>query len=115
MTKKTGVFLAFSLLASSPVLGWGQSDKKRPYDAEEIVTIVGYTGIQSTLNWLRLTDRKCRRRRFVAWQITPNRGAPAFVKPIASTNRTNRTVVTDKRTYMFDLSAGGKAGRHCMC
>jgi hypothetical protein len=38
------------------------------------------------------------------WQITPNRRASLlFVKPLPGAHRTNMTVVTDKRTYLFDL------------
>ena len=40
------------------------------------------------------------------WQITPNKRANLlFVKPLAANARTNMTVVTDKRTYLFDLVA----------
>ena len=45
-----------------------------------------------------------------AWQITPNRRASLlFVKPPTARSRTNMTVVTDRRTYMFDLVAGDKS------
>ena len=45
-----------------------------------------------------------------AWQITPNRRASLlFVKPLSAHSRTNMTVVTDHRTYMFDLVAGDKS------
>ena len=112
MTKKTGFLLAAALFASGPVLAGDNRIKTLPYDAEEIVSIVGFAGIQSTVQFgpderienVAVGDSS-------AWQITPNRrGTLLFVKPLASTNRTNMTVVTDKRTYMFDLSAGGKAG-----
>ena len=40
------------------------------------------------------------------WQITPNKGASLlFVKPIDHAVRTNMTVVTDRRSYLFELSA----------
>jgi type IV secretion system protein VirB6 len=39
-----------------------------------------------------------------AWQVTPNKRANMlFVKPILPDARTNMTVVTDQRTYLFDL------------
>lgn len=112
MTKKTAFLLALSLFAGSPVLAGDNRIKTLAYDAEEIVSIVGYAGIQSTIQFapderienVAVGDSS-------AWQITPNRrGTLLFVKPLAATNRTNMTVVTDKRTYMFDLRAGGKAG-----
>lgn len=41
-----------------------------------------------------------------AWQVQPNRAQTSlFVKPLEPTARTNMTVVTDKRTYLFDLIA----------
>ena len=49
-----------------------------------------------------------------AWQITPNRRASLlFVKPLTAHSRTNMTVVTDRRTYMFDLVAGEKTAARC--
>lgn len=39
-----------------------------------------------------------------AWQVTPNRrGDHLFIKPIQNGVATNMTVVTDTRTYLFDL------------
>ncbi len=39
-----------------------------------------------------------------AWQVTPNRrGNHLFVKPVQAGVTTNMTVVTDTRTYAFDL------------
>ena len=81
------------------------------YDPEQIVRILGKTGIQSTIEFgagerienVAVGDSS-------AWQITPNRRASLlFVKPLASRSRTNMTVVTDKHTYMFDLVAGEKS------
>lgn len=52
-----------------------------------------------------------------AWQVTPNKSATLlFVKPIDIATRTNMTVVTDRRSYLFELNArpgpdgGGAAG-----
>jgi type IV secretion system protein VirB9 len=40
-----------------------------------------------------------------AWQVTPNKAATLlFVKPIDIANITNMTVVTDRRSYLFELS-----------
>lgn len=81
------------------------------YDPEQIVRIVGKTGIQSTIEFgagerienVAVGDSS-------AWQITPNRRASLlFVKPLSARSRTNMTVVTDKHTYMFDLVAGEKS------
>ena len=41
------------------------------------------------------------------WQVTPNKRANIlFVKPLEARANTNLTVVTSKRTYLFDLVAG---------
>ena len=80
------------------------------YDPDQIVRILGKAGIQSTIEFgaderienVAVGDSN-------AWQITPNRRASLlFVKPLAPRSRTNMTVVTDRRTYMFDLVAGDK-------
>jgi type IV secretion system protein VirB9 len=40
-----------------------------------------------------------------AWQVTPNKRANLlFLKPLFAKAKTNMTVVTDQRTYLFDLS-----------
>lgn len=80
------------------------------YDPDRIVQILGKSGIQSTIEFapderienVAVGDSS-------AWQITPNRRASLlFVKPLTARKRTNMTVVTDRRTYMFDLVAGDK-------
>lgn len=112
MTHKAAFLIALSLLASSAAVGADNRIKTVFYDAEEIVGIVGHAGIQSTIQFgvderienVAVGDSS-------AWQVTPNRrGTLLFVKPLSSVSRTNMTVVTDKRTYMFDLRSGGKAG-----
>ena len=42
-----------------------------------------------------------------SWQVTPNKGASLlFIKPVDHAVRTNMTVITDRRSYLFELSAG---------
>jgi type IV secretion system protein VirB9 len=80
------------------------------YDPDRIVQVLGRTGIQSTIQF----DGDERIQNVAVgdsskWQVTPNHGATLlFVKPLAPRSRTNMTVVTDRRTYMFDLVAGDK-------
>ena len=80
------------------------------YDPDRIVQVLGRTGIQSTIQF----DGDERIQNVAVgdsskWQVTPNHGATLlFVKPLAPRVRTNMTVVTDRRTYMFDLVAGDK-------
>ena len=80
------------------------------YEPDHIVQVLGRTGIQSTIQFgpderiqnVAVGDSS-------KWEITPNHGATLlFVKPLAPRVRTNMTVVTDRRTYMFDLVAGDK-------
>ncbi len=106
---RTVSFAALALLVS-PAASAATDSRIRSvaYDPEQIVRIVGKSGIQSTIEFSG--DEKIEN---VAvgdsskWQITPNRRASLlFVKPLAPHSRTNMTVVTDKRTYMFDLVAG---------
>ena len=45
-----------------------------------------------------------------SWQVTPNKRANIlFVKPLAPRAATNLTVITSKRTYLFDLVANPNA------
>jgi len=77
------------------------------YDPAAIVPIHGRSGIQSTIEFapderienIAIGDSS-------AWQVTPNRRANLlFLKPVLPHAHTNMTVVTDRRTYMFDLAS----------
>jgi type IV secretion system protein VirB9 len=103
-------FAAFAVLLCTSAAQAATDNRIRSltYNSNEIVRIVGKTGIQSTIQFA--DDERIEN---VAvgdsskWQITPNRRASLlFVKPLAARSRTNMTVVTDRRTYMFDLVAG---------
>jgi len=81
------------------------------YDPDEVVRIDGKLGVQATIAFgdnegienVAVGDSQ-------EWQITPNKRANLlFVKPLAAAARTNMTVVTNKRTYFFDLVASAKA------
>lgn len=85
----------------------------RPYNPDEVVRIEGRLGIQASIAFaedehienVAIGDSN-------SWQITPNKRAnQLFVKPLSPRGRTNLTVVTDRRTYLFDLVASptGKA------
>jgi type IV secretion system protein VirB9 len=104
-------------LAASAVLGCMAASatadnriRSMAYDPDRIVQILGRAGIQSTIEFapderienVAVGDSS-------AWQVTPNhRASLLFVKPLTARSRTNMTVVTDRRTYMFDLVAGDK-------
>lgn len=83
----------------------------RLYNPDEVVTIHGRAGVQAAIGFaedehienVAIGDAN-------AWQVTPNKRADIlFVKPLAPRGRTNLTVVTDRRTYLFDLVTGSTA------
>ncbi|MCB2047117.1 MAG: TrbG/VirB9 family P-type conjugative transfer protein [Novosphingobium sp.] len=105
-----GAATAFALAATSAA---AQDDPRlvtREYDAAKIVRIEGRPGVQATIVFAE--DEKIEN---VAvgdsekWQITPNKRANLlFARPLDAAAVTNMTVVTDKRTYLFDLVATAK-------
>lgn len=75
------------------------------YAPSEVVTIHGRGDTQSTIAFapdehienVAVGDS-------AGWQVTPNKRADLlFLKPTRPGARTNMTVVTDRRTYLFDL------------
>lgn len=79
----------------------------RTFDESAVVTINGKVRVQTTIKFARdesienvaIGDSK-------SWQVQPNKAQTIlFVKPLAPTAETNLTVVTSKRTYLFDLVA----------
>jgi len=77
------------------------------YSADQVVRVTGFPGYQITIQFapeerienVALGDS-------VTWQVTPNKKANLlFVKPTAPNGRSNMSVVTDRRTYNFDLVA----------
>ncbi len=84
---------------------------ERMYDPATVVTIEGKTKVQATIQFgdnesienVAIGDSN-------AWQVTPNKRANLlFVKPLSPTASTNMTVVTNRRTYLFDLVASPRA------
>jgi len=83
----------------------------RLYSADEVVRIDGRAGVQAAIAFaegehienVAIGDSN-------SWQVTPNKRANLlFVKPLAPSARTNLTVVTDRRSYFFDLVASPAA------
>ncbi|MEP6982264.1 MAG: TrbG/VirB9 family P-type conjugative transfer protein [Sphingomicrobium sp.] len=83
----------------------------RAYAANQIITVHGKPGIESAIAFS--PDERIENiavGNSSAWQVNPNKRANVvFVKPATARARTNMTVITDQRTYLFDLvsSAGG--------
>ncbi|MEL6528473.1 MAG: TrbG/VirB9 family P-type conjugative transfer protein [Pseudomonadota bacterium] len=79
----------------------------RVYDESAVVRIPGKVKVQTTIKFAKdeaienvaIGDSQ-------SWQVQPNKAQTIlFVKPLAPTASTNLTVVTSKRTYLFDLVA----------
>ena len=111
MIRKVSIVAAFAALGCSTANAAADNRiKTLVYVPDKIVQIIGKSDIQSTIEFgpderienVAVGDSS-------KWQITPNhRASMLFVKPLAPRSRTNMTVVTDQRTYMFDLVAGDK-------
>ncbi len=106
------LFPAFALsLLATPALADDPRLVERLYDPAEVVRIEGKTKVQATIRFgeeeaienVAIGDSS-------AWQVTPNKRANLlFVKPLSPTASTNMTVVTNRRTYLFDLVASPRA------
>ncbi|WP_395622108.1 TrbG/VirB9 family P-type conjugative transfer protein [Sphingomonas daechungensis] len=102
--------LAFALL-STPVYAADPRLQSVHYQPDTVVKVQGRLGYQSMIEFasgesienVAVGDSS-------AWQVTPNKRANLlFLKPLMPSAQTNMTVVTDQRTYLFDLSVA-KAG-----
>jgi type IV secretion system protein VirB9 len=84
---------------------------ERLYDPATVVKIEGKTKVQATIQFADdETIENVAIGDSAAWQVTPNKRANLlFVKPLEPTASTNMTVVTSKRTYLFDLVANPRA------
>ena len=104
-------FAAFAVLVTTSATAAPDNRvRSLAYAPDQIVKLLGKPGIQSTIEFA--SDERIENVAVgdsSAWQITPNRRASLlFVKPLNGRSRTNMTVVTDRRTYMFDLVAGDR-------
>lgn len=81
------------------------------YDADQVVSLQVATGYELTVEFA--PDERVENVAVGdsgAWQVTPNkRGDRLFLKPLQGVT-TNMTVVTDARTYVFELSPGSAGG-----
>ena len=101
------ILTAAALAAAAPVVARDARLVTRAYNGDEVVRIEGHLGVQASVIFaedehienVAIGDS-------TSWQITPNKRANMlFVKPLSARARTNMTVVTDRRTYLFDLHA----------
>lgn len=108
-----GLMAAGAALVGGQALasGRGAADPRlqlRPYDPQQVVRLNGRVNVQASILFeegerienVAIGDANL-------WQVTPSkRAGMLFVKPLGLRARTNMTVVTDRRTYLFDLVAG---------
>lgn len=107
------LLLTAALLAAtaSPLLAKDARLATRLFNPDEVVRVEGKLGVQASIAFaederienVAIGDSN-------SWQVTPNKRANLlFVKPLAVRAQTNMTVVTDRRTYFFDLVSGASA------
>ena len=102
--------LALALMAS-PAAAQDARLVEVLYDEAMVVRIDGHIAVQASIMFgddevienVAIGDS-------ATWQVTPNKRATIlFVKPLEPRAATNLTVVTSKRTYLFDLVASPSA------
>jgi type IV secretion system protein VirB9 len=106
MTKIPAAILALALFSTTAHAAVDPRLKSVHYEADKVVQVQGRLGYQSMIEFapgesienVAVGDS-------AAWQVTPNKRANLlFLKPLMGKARTNMTVVTDQRVYLFDLS-----------
>lgn len=99
--------LALALAPAAPAAAGDPRLRTLVYDEGAVVRIEGRVKVQTSIKFapdeaienVAIGDS-------AAWQVQPNKAQSIlFVKPLEPSARTNMTVVTDKRTYLFDLVA----------
>lgn len=100
-------FAALALSLAAPVTAQDNRLQTLVFNENAVVRIDGKVKVQTTIKFapdevienVAIGDS-------MAWQVQPNKAQTIlFVKPLELDARTNMTVVTDKRTYLFDLVA----------
>lgn len=97
--------ISAACLVATPALARDARLLTHRYNAEEVVRVQGQLGVQASIAF---ADEELIENVAIgdsaSWQVTPNKRANLlFVKPLSPRARTNMTVVTDRRTYFFDL------------
>lgn len=104
---RAALLAAFALTLSAPLAAQDNRLKTLVFNENAVVRIDGKVKVQTTIKFapdemienVAIGDS-------MAWQVQPNKAQSIlFVKPLEVDARTNMTVVTDKRTYLFDLVA----------
>lgn len=85
---------------------------EQPYREGAVVPVTAHSGYSATIAFA--PDERVENVALgnsAQWQVTPNKRASLiFLKPVAANaGTTNMTVVTDRRTYLFELRASARA------
>lgn len=105
-----GALAPIAMVAAVPASAEDPRLQTLVYDEGSVVTINGRVKVLTTIKFaedevienVAIGDS-------AAWQIQPNKArSTLFVKPLAPSAKTNMTVVTSKRTYLFDLVASSR-------
>lgn len=109
--KLKSLLAASVLVCSVPIWAADGRIRTEMYNPDKVVAIDGRVGVQLTIEFgenerienVAIGDS-------TTWQVTPNKRANLlFLKPLHAGAKTNMTVVTDRRTYLFDLDTRQKA------
>ena len=115
MTPRAVTLTALALALAGPLAAQDSRLQTLVFDENAVVRIEGRVKVQTTIKFapdevienVAIGDS-------AAWQVQPNKAQTIlFVKPLEPAARTNMTVVTDKRTYLFDLVASPRNSALC--
>lgn len=111
MTRALIPALLLALTATSAAAASDPRLVKVMYDEAKVVRIEGKATVQASIVFAEdETIENVAIGDSAAWQVTPNKRANIlFVKPLNARASTNLTVITSKRTYLFDLVANPAA------
>ena len=106
MMKIPAAVLALALFSTTAHAAVDPRLKSVHYEADKVVQVQGRLGYQSMIEFAQgETIENVAVGDSAAWQVTPNKRANLlFLKPLMGKAKTNMTVITDQRTYLFDLS-----------
>ena len=111
MIRPVAAVSVFLVALATPVAAQDARLVEVPYDEAQVFRIDGKVKVQATIRFAE--DESIENVAIgdsAAWQVTPNKRANLlFVKPLEPRALTNMTVVTNKRTYLFDLVASPTA------
>lgn len=107
MTRTLALFASVLCLATAAPAVADTRVRSVLFVPDHVIGFVGKPGFQSSI---RFGDDERIENVAVgdsaAWQVTPNkRGNYLFIKPTVAGAHSNLMVITDQRTYLFDLSA----------